>query len=227
MFGSTTRRLIAVGTAVAALAGGGAALAAGHSGTSGRHVGFRAIAGAVTSYLGLSEQQLHADLAAGQTLAQIATSQGKTVTGLEQTIEAAAKAKLDQAVTAGTITSQQEQAILSRRQARLSKFVTTAHPGGFAHHGIWRGHLITASASYIGINPDQLRAELKAGKTRAQVATEHGKTVAGLEQAITAAVKTRLDNAVSAGKITSAQEQKKLKRVAGHLDELVNRTPKH
>jgi hypothetical protein len=209
------------------LAGGGAALAAGHSHGPGRDAGLHAVVSAVTGYLGLSAQQLRADLAAGQTLAQIATAQGKTVTGLEQRIESAVKTQLDQAVTAGKITSQQEQTILSRLQARLDTFVTTAHPGGFAHHGMWRGGLIRVSAIYIGISADQLRTELKAGKTLAQVATEHGKTVTGLEQAIAAAVKTRLDKALSAGKITSAQEQQILSRLASHLDQLVNHTYNH
>jgi len=77
------------------------------------------------------------------------------------------------------------------------------------------------------VTPAQLRTELKAGKTLAQVATEHGKSVAGLEQAITTAVKTRLDKAVTAGKITSAQEQKVLSGLQSRLDKLVNRTFAH
>jgi hypothetical protein len=211
------------------LAGGGAALAAGHSGAPGRRGGFRAVVSAVTSYLGLSAQQLRADLAAGQTLAQIATAQGKTASGLEQTIESAVKTQLDQAVTAGKISSQQEQTILSRLQARLDTIVTTAHPG-FGHHGRWRGGLIRVSASYIGISPEQLRTELKAGKTLAQITAEHqaqGKTVAGLEQAITNAVKARLDKAVSANRITGQQETQILNRLTSRLDAIVNHSFGH
>lgn len=221
------RRLIAGGVAVAMLAGGGAAFAAGGSHATSRGAGFRAVVGAVTSYLGVSAQQLQADLAAGQTLAQIAAAQGKTVSGLEQTIESAVKSQLDQAVTAGKITAQQEQMVLSRLQARLNTLVTSAHPGVLVRYGMRRAALVRVAASYIGISADQLRAQLKAGKTLAQIATAQGKTVAGLEQAITAAVKARLDKAVAAGRITSTQEQQTLNRLAGHLDTLVNRTFNH
>ena len=222
-----TRRLVAGGVAVAMLAGGGAAYAAGGSHSGGRGAGFRSVVSAVTGYLGLSAQQLRADLAAGQTLSQITTAQHKTVSGLEQTIESAVKSQLDQAVTAGKITAQQEQMILSRLQARLNTFVTTAHPGALVRHGMRRAALVRVSASYLGISATQLRAQLKAGKTLAQIATAQGKAVAGLEQAITTAVKTRLDKAVSAGKITSQQEQQILNRLASRLNKLVNHTLNH
>jgi hypothetical protein len=74
------------------------------------------------------------------------------------------------------------------------------------------------------VTPQQLRTELEAGKTLAQVATAHGKTVAGLEQAITSAVKTRLDKAVAAGYLNASTEQKILTRLGQRLDALVNRS---
>jgi hypothetical protein len=74
------------------------------------------------------------------------------------------------------------------------------------------------------VTPVQLRAELRAGKSLAQIATEHGKTVAGLKSAILDAVKARLDKAVASGRITAAQEQTILDPLSSHLDQVVNRT---
>ena len=73
----------------------------------------------------------------------------------------------------------------------------------------------------------QLRTELEAGKTLAQVATAHGKTAAGLEQAITSAVKTRLDKAVAAGYLKVSTEQKMLARLSDRLDQLVDKSFAH
>src|SRR4029450_9976045 len=48
-------------------------------------------------------------------------------------------------------------------------------------------------ASYLGLTPAQLREQLKAGKTLAQIAVAQGKTVAGLEDRIKQAVQSHRD----------------------------------
>ena len=176
---------------------------------------------AVTGYLGLTPQQLRADLAAGKTLAQIATAEGKSVGGLEQAIESAVTARLDQAVAAGKITAAQEQAILAKLQTRLDTLVNTPHPGrGLVRGGVRRA-LIRIAAGYLGLTPQQLRSDLQSGQSLAQIAAAQGKNVAGLEQTLIAAVKARLDQAVAAGKITAAQEQAILSRLTARLNALV------
>jgi hypothetical protein len=223
-----TGRLIATGAALALVAGGGAAYAAGTSHAAKKSAGRGAIVRAAAGYLGLTPAQLRADLVKGQSLAQIANAQNKSVSGLEQTIETALKARLDAAVAAGKLSSTQEATILAAVSSRLDKLINTAHPGLKARIGArLRRGLIRVSATYLGVTPAQLRTELKAGKTLAQVATEHGKTVAGLEQAIETAVTNRLDKAVAAGKLTGAQEQRILSNLQSRLDKLVNRTFAH
>jgi uncharacterized protein (DUF2267 family) len=224
-----TRRLVATAAALALVAGGGAAYAATGSHSVSKGGGRGAIESAVAGYLGLTAQQLRTDLQSGETLAQITTAQGKTVNGLEQTIEAAVKSRLDQAVAAGKITSQREQQILSQLPARLDKLVNASHPGAFIRHrlGALRAGLISVSAAYLGLTPQSLRSELRSGKTLAQVATAQGKTATELEQAIETAVKTRLDKAVTAGQLTGQREQQILSQLPARLDKLVNHTFAH
>lgn len=218
------RWLVAAVAALALVTVGGVAFAAGTSHSGKRSGGRGAIVSAVASYLGLSREQLRADLTSGETLAQIATAQRRSVSGLEQTIESAVKARLGQAVAAGKITSQREQLILSRLPARLDKLVNRAHPSALIRRGFLRLALIRVSAGYLSLTPRQLRSELRAGRTLAQIATAEGKTAAGLERAIETAVKARLGQAVAAGKITSQREQLVLARLSSRLDGLVNRT---
>jgi hypothetical protein len=78
---------------------------------------------AAAKYLGLSDAQLITELRSGKSLAQIASAQGKTTTGLEQAMVASRQASLDKAVAAGRITKAQEQELLSRYQTRLSRLV--------------------------------------------------------------------------------------------------------
>jgi hypothetical protein len=225
-----TRKLVATGVVLALVAGGGAAFAASGSPAAAK-AGRGGVVQAVTSYLGLTAQQLRADLQAGQTLAQIATAQHRTVGGLEQAITSAVKANLDKAVTAGKLTSTQEQTLLSRLRSRLGTLVNTPHPlvsalGAQTPALLARG-IVAQVAGYLGLTAQQLETELMGGKTPAQVATEHGKTVAGLEQSITSAVKARLDKAVAAGLITSQREQTILSLLKTHLDAIVNHSFTH
>jgi hypothetical protein len=224
-----TRRLVAISAALALVAGGGAAYAAGasHAGAKGAGAGRGSVVRAVSSYLGLTPKQLGADLVAGQSLAQIATAQGKSVSGLEQTIESAVKSRLDTAVAAGKLTAAQEQKLLAALQSRLDTLVNKSHPFAGVRHGLKARSLVSVVAGYLGVTAQQLKTELMAGKSLAQIATEHGKTVAGLEQTITSAAKTRLDQAVAAGLISAQTEQQILNRLAAHLDTLVHKSFTH
>ena len=81
----------------------------------------------------------------------------------------------------------------------------------------------SAVKRYLGIGAGTLRSDLASGKTLAQIASAtSGKSVSGLESAVTAAAKTRLDKAVSKGRITSAQEARIVSALSSRLSKLVN-----
>lgn len=109
-----------------------------------------------------------------------------------------------------------------------------AWAGGHGRHDNGGRHGAAAAAvraggsnvvtAYLGITAAQLRADLKAGQTLAQIANATpGKSAAGLVQALTDAAKTRLDAAVAAGKLTSAQEQFVLAKLTPAITAFVNR----
>jgi len=93
-------------------------------------------------------------------------------------------------------------------------------PGRFGGLGLFGA--VAGAASYLGLTNQQLVQQLSSGKSLAQIATSKGKSVSGLEQAITAAVKTRLDKLAAAKLITAAQEQRILKRVNARVSAQVN-----
>jgi len=93
---------------------------------------------------------------------------------------------------------------------------------GFRHRGV-RG--TAAVAGYLGLSRTTLRSELQSGKSLAQIAASTpGKSVAGLKAAIVAAGKARLEQAVSSGRITAAQEQQWLAALPARIDALLQRT---
>jgi hypothetical protein len=98
--------------------------------------------GAVASYLGLSNAKLFSELQDGKSLAQVATAQGKTASGLQGAITAAVKARLDRAVSAKWLTSAQEQKLLSHLSTMIGTAIQRrfpAHPkSGFRFGGSFR-----------------------------------------------------------------------------------------
>src|SRR4051795_7323626 len=92
--------------------------------------------------------------------------------------------------------------------------------GAKRHHA--PGVMLRAAAQYLGIQRAELAKDVRSGQTLAQIAGAHGKSVSGLEAAMVAAVKTKLDTAVTTGRLTSAREQQVLARVQKMVGRLVN-----
>ncbi len=223
---SSTLVLGAAGSGIATAAKTDSGPAAGGGGPPG--------AAAIATYLGLTSDQVRTDLESGETLAQIATAQGKTVSGLEAAIVADATTNLDAAVGAGQISSAQEATMLANLKAHVDDMVNSTGPPAGAKGGPGGpggpgggpggGPASQAVAAYLGLTVSALQVDLKGGQTLAQVATAQGKTVAGLEAAILADAKTHLDAAVTAGKLTSAQETTMLAGLSSHVADIVNST---
>ena len=85
--------------------------------------------GAAASYLGVSQMQLFKDLSSGKSLAQVAKSKNKSVSGVRSAILNSLKSRLDKAVSAKMITKTQEQRILNRLSSRLTEKINHAGYG--------------------------------------------------------------------------------------------------
>src|SRR5262245_1283966 len=175
-------------------------------------------------YLGLSVDQLRNEVDGGASLAEIATEHGKSVDGLEQAVIDAAKADLDKSVAAGDITAAEEQQMLSKLRLLIDDVVNRKDgvPGALPKPPL--GDPIAAAADYLGLSVDQLAQELQGGKSLADVANAHGKSVDGLEQAVIDAARSGPDKSVAAGDITAAEEQQVLGQLRSQIDDFVNGT---
>jgi hypothetical protein len=171
------KKTLVLGVAGAlAVAGGGAGLAATQTGSS-------------------DDTQAVIDDAAKQL--------GVTPSALTDALKTALKNRVDAAVAGGRLTKEQGDELKARIDAgRL--------PLGFGGFGLRHGALghlleLDAAAEYLGIGKSQLLDDLSGGKTLAQVARDHGKSVDGLVDAMVAEAKSHVDDAVAAGRVTQAQ----------------------
>ena len=92
-----------------------------------RHHGFRDL-GAASAYLGVDEDELRARMRDGDTLAEIAEAEGKSVDGLVNAIVAATTKRLDEAVAAGRLKKAQRDEIVAGLKQRTTEIVNGAFP---------------------------------------------------------------------------------------------------
>ena len=121
-------------------------------------------------------------------------------------------------------------ALASTGSARTPAATTAAQPasgwcdGGLGDmRGMWSGQqpVLTAAAGYLGVSQSQLVSQLQAGKSLADVAKAQGKSVTGLENAILAAMTSRIN--ASTG-LSAAQKTAMISEAKSHLDAIVNGT---
>ena len=107
------------------------------------------------------------------------------------------QAVLDKLVADGTITKDQEDKILAAlKDAAPAK-------GEFGRGGPAILHkAVDTAAQALGLSTSDLKAELKAGKSVADVANEKGVSLDTVTKALTDAANSALDKAVADGKIT-------------------------
>jgi hypothetical protein len=132
---------------------------------------------------------------------------------------------LDPLVKNHTITQQQEDAVISAlEQARPSLgngFKGGPRPAWF---GIF-GDAADAAAKALGITTTQLRTDLANGQSIAAIAKSKHVDVNKVIDAIVAAEKSHLDNAVKNKHMTSSDEAKALANLRSMVTNLVNLTP--
>jgi polyhydroxyalkanoate synthesis regulator phasin len=141
---------------------------------------------------------------------------------LSAALKGALKHRVDAAVESGRLTKAQGDAL----KARIDSGKMPLFPGAGRHpHGYGFGHhalKLDAAAAYLGLTEEQLRTELESGKTLAQIATAHGKTAAGLVDALVAAAHKKVDEAVAAGRLTRAEANSLLAGLERRITAFVN-----
>jgi hypothetical protein len=86
---------------------------------------------AAAVFLGVEESALRERLRGGNTLAEVATAEGRTAAGLVDALVEAATADLAEKVEAGRLTDARRDAILENLESRMQDAVDGEHPFGF------------------------------------------------------------------------------------------------
>jgi hypothetical protein len=140
---------------------------------------------------------------------------------LSDALQQALSDRVDEAVAAGRLSKAEGDALKERIQSDDFPLI-----GGLRHGP---GHVgffgdLDAAASYVGLTESELCSELQDGKSLAQVARDHGKSVDGLVDTLVASAREKLDEAVAAGRITQAEENSALADLKERITKRVEST---
>lgn len=183
--------------------------------------GFGGNLDAVATALGLTVDELRAELAAGKTIAAIATGKGVAVQTVIDAMVNDRKTKLAEELAAGTITQEQYDAKLADATEHANQHVNGVLPlRGPGGGGLGRN--LDEIAGALGLTAVELKAELDAGKTIAAIAAEKKVAVQTLIDLQVSDWKARLDEELAAGTITQEQYDTRLAEAIEHATQHVN-----
>lgn len=98
-------------------------------------------------------------------------------------------------------------------------------PGGKGHGGI-RVAGQTAAAT-IGVSPEDLRSQIRSGKTIAQIATEHGVDPNTVVNAVVTALTEQIDQKAAAGTVDANRAEQAKQKLPDFANRFVNETKPH
>jgi hypothetical protein len=159
---------------------------------------------AAAKALGITTDELAADLQSGKTIAQVAAEKGVDVNAVIDAMVTAAQPQLRQHIT---------------------DLVNKGAPKPDDRGPADKPHDLDTVAHALGMSTDDLAAQLRTGKSIAQVASDKGVDVNTVINAIVTDKSAAIDAAVTAGKITKAEGDAQKADLEQHVTDMVNKTP--
>lgn len=160
-------------------------------------------------------------------LSRVASRLGVTDDRLREAITESELEMLDEAVDEGRVSPEAADRLRQRIEEGKGVFGLPLRRGQ-AHLGLreLRAGLrlvVNSAAEALDMEAKDLAAELRQGKTLAQVAEERGVSLDDLESGMLEAAEARLDQAVSDGKLTQERAERILQGLSNRIDEMVTR----
>jgi hypothetical protein len=227
---------VAVTLAGVLLAGGSAAWAqsdgSGGSGASGgaaqqgrRGYGVRLALQTAATTIGVSPQDLAGQIRGGKTVAAVATEHSVDPGSVVNAVVAALTQQIDQAAAQGKIDAGRADQAKQKVPNVANRFVNETK----SKRG--RGRVVlkdaaNAAAKEIGVSLADLKQARKDGKSIAQVAKDHNKSVDDVVNAIVKQATSDIDQMVKDGKLDSKKADQIKQKLPDRAKTLVNREPK-
>lgn len=186
----------------------------------------RALIGIVAEETGLSNREVLELLRSGATLAEIITENGGDVSAVVQQAVELATERINAAVDEGRMTQARADELLAGLEEAITTALNTQHPaqpgpGRSPRENLGYG-LVVLAAEQTGLEPREIRAQLREGATLAEILSENNVDVDAFVETAAAQIEERVAAAVEAGRITQEQADRRLENLRERLTDLVN-----
>jgi hypothetical protein len=185
----------------------------------------------IAASLGMTEADLRTELQGGKSVADVASVKSVSLDTVVNAIIATQTETLKQAVTVGRLTQAQADTLLANLKVTLpgqlqTKMVAGLKGPGFGERGpggpgMRGGASLTTIATALNMTEADLRTELQSGKSVADVASAKSVALDTVINAIVAEQTTKLNQAVTNGKLTQTQADEMLAKLKADLPTLL------
>ena len=186
--------------------------------------------------LGMTPEDLAKELKAGKTLTDVAAARGKDSAKLAQDLQTAMANRIDEAVKAGKLEAKQAAEIKAGLAERVQSLLTKQWPSyeghakghkgpgkGVGGKALFRG-VHEQLPSILGMDAAALKAEVRSGKSLAEIAQAKGISKADLIAKLQAVAVQNLEQAIKDGKVTQEAAAKIKASLPERLGAMVDRT---
>jgi hypothetical protein len=156
---------------------------------------------AVVHAVGVPADELRSELASGATLAQVAEANGVDTQAVVDALVAGGNTRIDTQLANGRLTEAQAERRRATLPDRAAEYVAAPIERDSAPRIVGGGRrgAMRLAADAIGVPRRELRAELDAGRTLAEVAADHGVDPEAVVDAILSRTRARVTTLVNGG----------------------------
>ncbi|MTV49237.1 hypothetical protein GJ688_09630 [Heliobacillus mobilis] len=180
----------------------------------------------LAAILGMEQSALKTELQSGKTILDIAQAKGISKDDLIAKMVADAETRIDQAVKDGKLTSDKAVQMKANLKDRLIAAVERkADPSkADGKRGMLGNHLQKVT-EILNMQPNELRDEMKAGKSLAEIAQSKGIAPEDLKAKLIEAAKQDIDSLVQQGKMTQEKADQVKQGLEKRIDGMINHKP--
>ncbi len=186
----------------------------------------------VAEVLGMSPEDLVAELREGKSVTDVAAEKGVALETVVEALLDARREALAEAVAAGRLTQEEADEMLAEMEERITERLQQSglpmgpagRMGQAARFGWQARGQVELVAEALGMDTEDLVAELGEGKSVADVAAERGVALETVVEALLDARREALAEAVAAGRLTQEEADQRLaemeERITEHLQQV-------
>ncbi len=195
----------------------------GQDGRGGRGGNFQEIIQVVAEQTGLTALEIRDQLQAGSTLNDVITANGGDSQVVIDAVVTAATERINQAVLNGGLTQERADEMLANLSEMVTNFIMTGERPEMLGGGRGgAGEIMDVIAEQTGLTAQELRDQLQAGGSLADVITANGGDVQAVIDAAVTAATERINAAVADGKLTQERADEMLANLTQMITDMVN-----